>query len=359
MMSWVGIDAAVEITNNRVQPFKGERQYLATGDLSDDGVDGLVAVDYESKPSRADLLVDEGDLVVARMKATNKVLLIENAASDFIVSTGFLTLKPKQEFNARYLYHYFRSSNFQVQKDRYCSGATQKAINNTAFYELKVPKCSLTKQVEIAGAFDVVERLRQKRGQSLKLFDDFLRATFFKMFGDSASNGNGWPVKSLGEISNVKIGPFGSLLHKEDYIPNGVPLVNPTHIVNMKICPDFNLSISDQKRKELQAYLLKTGDVILARRGEIGRCGLITDREDGYLCGTGSIFVRPQRMLNSMFLVYLLSSQSMRQTLENLAVGVTMKNLNAGIVEGLNIICPDKALQDRFALLVEIGRAHV
>ena len=60
MMSWVGIDAAVEITNNRVQPFKGERQYLATGDLSDDGVDGLVAVDYESKPSRADLLVDEG-----------------------------------------------------------------------------------------------------------------------------------------------------------------------------------------------------------------------------------------------------------------------------------------------------------
>ncbi len=168
-MAWVEIGAAVEITNKRVKLFKGERQYLATGDLSGDGVDKLVVVDYESRPSRADLLVDEGDFVVARMKATNKVLLIDSAVSDYIVSTGFLTLKPRKEFHARYLYHYLRSSKFQDQKDRYCTGATQKAINNTAFYELKVPKCSLARQAKIAGIFDVVERLCQDRKQVLQL----------------------------------------------------------------------------------------------------------------------------------------------------------------------------------------------
>ena len=65
---------AVEIKNNRVKPFVGERRYLATGDLARDEINDLVSVDYKTKPSRADLLVREGDIIIARMQATNKVL---------------------------------------------------------------------------------------------------------------------------------------------------------------------------------------------------------------------------------------------------------------------------------------------
>lgn len=353
MKQWVNISDAVEITNNRVKPFKGERRYLATGDLIGDAVnESIVSVDYDNKPSRADLLVEEGNVIVARMQATNKVLLIDEATEDLIVSTGFLTLQPKKEFDGSYLAHYFRSDLFQKKKDKYCSGATQKAINNGAFAKLQVPSYSLDEQRRISNILDQADALRQKRKQSLQLLDDFLRATFLDMFGDPVSNDKRWPVKKLGEVSFVKIGPFGSLLHREDYITNGIPLVNPTHIVNKKICPDFNFTISDKKREELRQYLLKEGDIVLARRGEIGRCGLITQKEDGYLCGTGSLFVRPQKDLNPIYLVYLISSQSMRKNLENSSVGVTMKNLNAGIVENTVIIHPDKKLQDKFEAVV-------
>lgn len=353
MKRWVNISDAVEITNNRVKPFKGERRYLATGDLIGDEVnESIVSVDYESKPSRADLLVGDGDIIVARMQATNKVLLIDKSTEDLIVSTGFLTLQPQKDFDGSYLAHYFRSDVFQKKKDKYCSGATQKAINNGAFAKLQVPSYSLDEQKRIANILDQADALRQKRKQSLRLLDDFLRTTFLDMFGDPVSNDKRWPVKKLSEVSFVKIGPFGSLLHREDYIANGIPLVNPTHIVNKKICPDFNFTISDKKREELRQYLLKEGDIILARRGEIGRCGLITQKEDGYLCGTGSLFVRPQKDLNPIYLVYLISSQSMRKNLENSSVGVTMKNLNAGIVENTVIIYPDKKLQDKFEAVV-------
>lgn len=55
-------------------------------------------------------------------------------------------------------------------------------------------------------------------------------------------------LKPLAEIVDlIRIGPFGSALHKEDYIQDGIPVVNPQHIVNQVICPDSRKSISESK----------------------------------------------------------------------------------------------------------------
>ena len=202
MKQWSNILEAVDITNNRVKPFKGERRYLATGDLVGDEVNGsIVSVDYETKPSRADLLVEDGNIIVARMQATNKVLLIDKSTEDLIVSTGFLTLRPSKGFNGNYLTHYFRSEIFQKQKDKYCSGATQKAINNTAFGRLQVPRYSLEEQKQIARLLDQADVLCQKRKQSLQLLDDFLRATFLDMFGDPLAQKKNYKVIKLGSVA--------------------------------------------------------------------------------------------------------------------------------------------------------------
>lgn len=213
----INITDAVEITNNRVRPFKGQRRYLATGDLVDDEINEMVFVDYESKPSRADLLVTKGEIIVARMQSTNKVLLIDDKTEDIIVSTGFLTLLPKSGFKAAYLAHYFRSDIFQRQKDRYCSGATQKAINNGSFSKLRIPSYPLDDQKKVAKILDHVEYLRQKRKQSLQLLDDFLCATFLDMFGDPMQNPKKLPQKKIGDIGEVITGNTPSRYKKEYY----------------------------------------------------------------------------------------------------------------------------------------------
>lgn len=43
------------------------------------------------------------------------------------------------------------------------------------------------------------------------------------MFGDPVSNPFEWDKVSLSELADIKIGPFGSLLHKEDYIKTSYP----------------------------------------------------------------------------------------------------------------------------------------
>lgn len=233
MKQWIDILDAVEITNNRVKPFDGELRYLATGDLIGDEVNGsIVSVDYENKPSRADLLVEQGNIIVARMQATNKVLLIDKSTEDFIVSTGFLTLQPLREFDGNFLAHFFRSDIFQTQKDKYCSGATQKAINNGAFSKLQVPSYPLNEQKRIAKILDQADALRQKRKQSLQLLDDFLRATFLDMFGDPV-HGEMFSRKPLKEVADVYRGRFSPRPRNDPSYYNGVyPFIQTGDISN-------------------------------------------------------------------------------------------------------------------------------
>ncbi|WP_026503996.1 restriction endonuclease subunit S [Butyrivibrio sp. NC3005] len=151
--------------------------------------------------------------------------------------------------------------------------------------------------------------------------------------------------------AEIKIGPFGSLLHKEDYITGGHALINPSHIIEGKIAPENDLTISDEKYAELVAYQLKEGDVVMGRRGEMGRCAVV-DRP-GLLCGTGSLFIRSNGDLSADFIQKIISFPSFKRTIEDMAVGQTMPNLNVPIVSDFQIIKPPKKVQDEYYTFVE------
>jgi len=148
----------------------------------------------------------------------------------------------------------------------------------------------------------------------------------------------GWGWVKLSAIStSIQIGPFGSLLHKEDYVSNAIPLVNPSHIKNLKIVPDWNLTVNEQKLKELSNYILKANDIIIGRRGEMGRCAVIRNSEAGWLCGTGSLFVRLVPTLHADFYCHILSSKRVREYLSSSSIGTTMQNLNQEILHSVPV----------------------
>ena len=99
----------------------------------------------------------------------------------------------------------------------------------------------------------------------------------------------------------------------------------PSHIVDDKIVTDEKLTVSDEKYAALSAYKLRKDDIVLGRRGEMGRCAVV--HQDGLLCGTGSMIIRPNGEILPYFLQKMLSSPSYRTIIENKAVGTTMMNL--------------------------------
>ena len=143
------------------------------------------------------------------------------------------------------------------------------------------------------------------------------------------------PLESLVDL--IKIGPFGSALHESDYIENGIPLVNPKHIVQQHIVPQSKISISEEKAEELSSYRLKANDIVLGRRGEMGRCAPISNREENLICGTGSMIIRLKKEYDAKLYSLILGSQATVTYLENSAVGSTLKNLNEKIVRKIPV----------------------
>ena len=227
------------------------------------------------------------------------------------------------------------------------TGATFKEISKTVVENIVVPIAPLEEQKRIVerldSAFENIDKLKANAEKQLAE----AQTLFQKSLAKAMEPKEGWEEKKLKDIAQVRIGPFGSLLHKKDYISGGIPLVNPIHMVNGNIVTNNDYTISDVKAKELSNYLLKENDIVFARRGEVGRCAIVTGEDEGFLCGTGSLFVRFLREIDSNFMLMLFQSDYCKNYLEHNASGATMLNINAGIVEDMPLTLPPLAVQQR------------
>lgn len=247
---------------------------------------------------------------------------------------------------ASYLKHYFRFNrpNRLIENPSFPSIKLSKIQG----IELKLP--SPEKGVRQVQALERIESQIGRATALLTYLNSLVKSRFIEIFGDSCDPGSSSAKNRIDSFCELRIGPFGSALHKEDYITGGHPLVNPSHIIGGAIRPDENLTIDDGKYESLAAYHLLPGDAVLGRRGEIGRCAVV--KTDGLICGTGSMIIRPGQKVRSDYLQRVVSFPSFSHALEANAVGVTMKNLNAKIVGSAEAFLPDLKDQDAFITLV-------
>lgn len=167
-----------------------------------------------------------------------------------------------------------------------------------------------------------------------------------------------WQTTTLGELTGagaVQTGPFGSQLHASDYVDDGVPVMMPRDLVGMRISTDRIARVSRTKAAALARYRVRTGDVVLARRGEMGRCARVGPSEDGWLCGTGCLRIRPGDRLDGGFLVHFLHCPSTVAWLADQAVGQTLPSVSTRILTRLPLRLPALSEQRRIAL----GLDHV
>ncbi|ENW30358.1 restriction endonuclease subunit S [Acinetobacter lwoffii] len=297
-------------------------------------------------------LVSKGSLLIAMYGAT--VGEVSQLTFDATTNQAICNIAPDENVcDVNYLYRFLEASKPYLLSRRV--GGGQPNISQGIIKDLEVPLPSLSEQRRIASILDKADELRQKRQQAIEKLDQLLQATFIDMFGDPVSNPKGFKVAKLAEqVDLIQIGPFGTQLHQEDYIENGIPLINPSHIKNGKIIPNDKLTVSKSKHEELTQYHLRLNDVLLGRRGEMGRCAVVTEKEVGWLCGTGSLFIRPNReKINPFFLELLLSSDSIKKYLENVSQGQTMANLNKSIVGAIPLILPSIEIQNKFFIISE------
>ncbi|AXO61267.1 restriction endonuclease subunit S [Pseudomonas sp. phDV1] len=164
----------------------------------------------------------------------------------------------------------------------------------------------------------------------------------------------GWKWQRFADFAlDVSTGPFGSLIHQSDYVNGGVPLVNPSHMIDGRIVADSSVSLSPDMAASLDSYRLSAGDIVMARRGEVGRAALVTEAEEGWLCGTGSFVLRFTSEISRAYVWILFRCHSVRTYLAGAAVGTTMVNLNHSILLKMPIAVPPITEQHRIVAKVD------
>ena len=299
-------------------------------------------------------VLKENDVLMSLTGNVGRVGLLQKEMLPAALNQRVACLRIKNEqLYINYLFHFLNSDKFENDAIFSASGIAQKNMSTEWLRKYTIPVPSRAEQERIVAELDCLSGVIEKKREQLKQLDALAQSIFYQMFGDPITNEKGWEVKKVKDIFSVKIGPFGSLLHNSDYISGGTPLVNPIHMHNERICPDYDFSVSDNKLKELGNYILHTDDIVLARRGDIGRCAIVGMNEDGYLCGTGSLFIRPITNINSNFIIKQIRCNTMIEHLTSLAKGATMLNINCKIVEELIVILPPLTLQQEFADKIE------
>lgn len=319
---------------------------LRTANVQDElELNDLIYVNKKYYKNNIDKLIRENDII---MSTANSRELVGKTSFVYkveypMIFGGFVMALRANKLLSKFLFYYLR---LEFLLGRFRGESTQTTnianISSSVLGEYTFPLPPLSEQQRIVERIEeLFAKLDEAKERLQEVADSFAvrkAAILHKAFTGELI---GKQVTELVPLENlvdlIKIGPFGSSLHESDYIENGIPLVNPKHIVQQRIVPQSKISISDEKAEELSSYKLKENDIVLGRRGEMGRCAPISNREENWICGTGSMIIRLKKEYDAKLYSLILGSQATVTYLENSAVGSTLKNLNEKIVRKIPV----------------------
>ena len=255
------------------------------------------------------------------------------------------------ELLPEYIYYMFQYKNWDEGSNKAVMG---KTLNKATLSEVEINICSVAEQKEIVNVLDKIMRILSDREEEIKLLDDLIKSRFIEMFGEPENNNKAWPVKSLDKLCTVG---SSKRVYQSEQSSEGVPFWRISDLVS-KIdtgTVDSALFISEIKYTELKRAGLVpvTGDILVTSRGTLGRCYIIQDEDCFYFQdGMISWLSNYSEEITPLYLQYLFTMSGFRKQIDNTQAGSTVAYLSIAMLKKLQVMVPDKALQEQFAAFV-------
>ena len=290
--------------------------------------------------------VKPGDFILSNSMSFGRPYVM---ATHGCIHDGWLLLRDQSPLlNQDFLYNVLGSNRVFAQFKQAATGGVVNNLNSEIVRRVQIPLPPLEVQKEIVAEIEGYQKVINGARAVLDHYRPHI-----PIHPD-------WPMVELGDVCEAIItGPFGSALHQSDYVDKGIPVINPANIVDGAISTEGVKMVSPATRDQLKEFTVRTDDIVIGRRGEMGRCGVVTSEMDGWLCGTGSFVIRLKDKCLARFAFFQIVSPKVKQYLEEQAIGVTMKNLNQGILSAIQIPLPPLATQQAIVAEIEAEQALV
>ena len=238
--------------------------------------------------------------------------------------------------------------------EKYFTGATIPHIYFKDYKKEEFNLDTLDRQKEIVNILGRIECVISSRQQELQKLDELIKARFVEMFGDLANPECSWDKSKLIDVctdkDDIKCGPFGTQLNKDEYIESGIAvweipqinaafLINPTHF------------LTEEKAEQLKAYTIIPGDIAMSRKGTVGKCALFPDNYPDGIIHSDVLRIRVDRKrINPLFMMCQLHfSGSVTRQIELVSSGAIMAGVNVTKLKQIYVHVPPIELQNQFA----------
>ena len=347
----------IDIVGRKPDKYIGVKKYISTGAVGNNNEIIPTEIElytYEDRPSRANLIAKVGNILFAKMADTKKVLMVDEANSNYLFSTGFFSIAPKKGIlTSECLYYLLNSNIFQRQKDKYSSGATQKAITNKGLEKIIVNIPPKEKQETISKELDLAISLINKYKLIITQLDNSIKARFIEMFGNFVYERDRWNVCKIGDVADT-IDPQPS--HRTPPISSdGIPYVGIAEC-NYRTCRvDFEKARKVGRnvlREHTERYTLDEGDFIIGKIGTIGK-PFFVPVEQTYTLSANTVLIKPiKRKVDPQYLYAVFQSEYMDRIIDAEKKSTSQPAFGIQKVRRIEIPMPPLKLQKQFATFV-------
>ena len=303
--------------------------------------------------------VKKGDILIAMSGATTGKFGIYNSEQKAYQNqrVGCFVIIDEEKLSNDYLYLLLNGLKRKIETDAY--GGGQPNISSTIIENYNVHLPSLKEQEKIVGVLNQAEQLVKQRKKSILLFDEFLKSTFLKMFGDPLLNSKKIRMVTLSDIAikaknAIVDGPFGSSLNSNDYYETGIPIIRINNIRDEGFFNEEFKYINEEKYNQHIRSKVEFNDLLIARVGNtIGKTCIFNQKYTALLSTTGVAKATIDSSLaNLKFIAFQMRLPQYIKYIWSQTDGAGQPYLNLKKIKGFRLLLPDKAVQDEFSEIV-------
>lgn len=273
---------------------------------------------------------------------------------------------PNKENDGEFLYYAFKASVLAYVK-QLDSGTTsgRENVSKSSFSKIKVRVPPLPTQQKIASILSAYDNLIQNYKKQIEALQTaaselykewFVRFRFPGYQTTRFENGipEGWKVERLSNYCKITDGTHDTPLQVEE----GIPLVTGKAVKKGEIdfSIPYNISIEDHEKIKKRSGL-KTGDILFSNIGTVGNSCLVEyDREFSV---KNMIIFKPETIEKSMYLYYLITSDSCQQLFSAQTNGSTQQFLGLDFMRNFKILVPENSIISEFGKKQEVIYAKI
>ncbi len=289
----------------------------------------------------------KGNILLSNIGTIGKSLLIEEEKNLLIAWNIFLIKVNESKINSKFLNFYFQYLDMSNYYNKYLTGGTVKFINKKTMENIEIPNISLVNQIEIANKLEKVQKMIDIRKKQIEELDELIKSQFVEMFENEK-----YPKKILSEltdkITDGSHNPPTGIAENQGYM-----MLSSQNIINNSINYDNVRYLKKEDfEKENRRTDLQKGDVLLTIVGTVGRTAIMTEESNIVLQRSVAV-IKPNKEINSAYLVGALNSESVINQLNKGAKGVAQKGIYLNDLKKIIIKVPPIELQNQFADIVK------